>query len=302
MQKFDIHQQVTDKIVKLIEEGADSFSLPWHRTGASSIMPRNAHTGNSYNGINILSLWATAEERQYPHSLWGTYKQFQALDAQVRKGEKAALVVFYKEYDVTPDPQQQDDDGKRHVARASFVFNVAQVDGYEMPGALPPLPPIERYERAENFVKATGAEIRIGGESAYYRPSTDHIQMPDEHLFRAEGAQRSEDWYSVLTHELGHFSGASTRLNRQFGKRFADDAYSMEELVAELCSAFLCADLRITVQPRADHAHYIAHWLRVMKEDKRAVFTAAAAASTAAKYLHGVKPSHLLQASSPQPD
>jgi antirestriction protein ArdC len=168
VQKFDIHQQITDKIVAIIEAGADKASLPWHRTGASSIIPKNAVTENTYNGINILSLWATAEARSYPHSLWGTYKQFQSVEAQVRKGEKAALVVFYKEYDVEPDPQQEGDDGKRHVAKASFVFNVAQVDGFTLPGELPRLPPIERYERAEAFVRATGAEIRIGGGSAYY--------------------------------------------------------------------------------------------------------------------------------------
>ena len=284
--KLDIYQFITDKIVAAIEAGADKVSLPWHRTGASTILPKNAVTQSAYNGINILSLWATAEERGYSHSLWGTYKQFQSVDAQVRKGEKAALVVFYKEYDVDPNPDQEDDDGRRRVAKASFVFNVAQVDGYDIPGALPPLPSIERYEKAEAFVQSTGAQIRIGGESAYYRPSTDAIQMPDEYLFRA--ATRSEDWYSVLTHELGHFSGAKKRLNREFGNYFADEAYAMEELVAELCSAFLCADLGITVQPRADHAHYIAHWLKMMKQDKKAVFTAAASASAAARYLQAL--------------
>jgi antirestriction protein ArdC len=124
----------------------------------------------------------------YTHSLWGTYKQFQSLDAQVRKGEKAALVIFYKEYDVEPDPQHEDDDGRRRVAKASWVFNVAQVDGYSIGEPLPPLPPLQRNARAEAFVAATGAEIRIGGESAYYRPSTDHIQMPDENLFQKRTA------------------------------------------------------------------------------------------------------------------
>jgi antirestriction protein ArdC len=284
--RLDVHQSITNSIVAAIEAGAGDARLPWHRTGASSILPKNVASGNAYNGINVVALWATAQERAYTHSLWGTYKQFQSLDAQVRKGERAALVIFYKEYDVDPDPQQQDDDGRRRVARASWVFNVAQVDNYTFGEPLPPLPPLERNARAEAFVVATKAEIKIGGESAYYRPSTDHIQMPDEHLFReADSEQRSQDWYSVLTHELGHFSGHEKRLNRQFGKRFGDDAYCMEELTAELCSAFLCAELCITVQPRADHAHYIGHWLRVMKQDKRAVFTAAAAASAAARYL-----------------
>jgi antirestriction protein ArdC len=284
---LDVHETITNSIVVAIEAGAGNARLPWHRTGASSILPKNAATGNAYNGINVLVLWATAQERAYTHSLWGTYKQFQSLDAQVRKGEKASLIVFYKEFDVAPDPQQEHDDGRRRVAKASWVFNVAQVDGYSVGAPLPPLPPLERDARAETFVAATGAEIRIGGESAYYRPSTDHIQMPDENLFReADSEQRTQDWYSVLTHELGHFTGHEKRLNRQFGKRFADSAYCMEELTAELCSAFLCAELGFTVQPRTDHAHYIGHWLRVMKADKRADFTAAAAASAAVRYLH----------------
>jgi antirestriction protein ArdC len=285
--QLDVHQSITNSIVAAIEAGAGDARLPWHRTGASSILPKNVATGNAYNGINVLALWATAQERAYTHSLWGTYKQFQSLDAQVRKGEKAALVIFYKEYDAEPDPELEHDDGRRRVAKASWVFNVAQVDGYSIGEPLPPLPPLERNARAEAFVAATGAEIRIGGESAYYRPSTDHIQMPDENLFReADSEQRTQDWYSVLTHELGHFTGHEKRLNRQFGRRFADSPYCIEELTAELCSAFLCVELGFTVQPRPDHAHYIGHWLRVMKSDKRAIFTAAAAASAAARYLH----------------
>lgn len=285
-QRVDIHQSVTDAIIKALEAGADQARLPWHRTGATSIIPRNAATGNTYNGINVVALWATCADRSYSHSLWASYKQWQSLDAQVRHGEKASLVVFYKEYAAQPDPQDDNDTGRRRVAKASWVFNVAQVDGYSVGEPLPSLPPIERDARAEALIAATKADIRIGGDSAYYRPSTDHIQMPDPQLFRANGDQRSQDWYSVLTHELGHWSGADKRLNRQFGKRFGDDAYAMEELVAELTSAFLCAELGITVQPRADHAHYIGHWIKAMRADNRAVFTAAAKASEAARFLN----------------
>jgi antirestriction protein ArdC len=281
--KLDLYQTITDRIVATLEAGTDKASLPWHRTGAYSILPRNVSSGDHYNGINVLSLWATAEERQYQTSLWGTYRQWQALDAQVRKGEKAALVVFYKQYETEPSDEQ--DDGLRRVAKASWVFNVAQVDGYTVGEPLPPLPPLERLERAERFLAATGAEIKVGGEMAYYRPSSDYIQMPDEHLFRAAGFQRTEDWYSVLAHELGHWSGAAKRLNRDLKNRFGDEAYAMEELVAELTSAFVCAELGISVAPRPDHACYIANWLKVLKDDKRAVFSAAAKASEAAKYL-----------------
>jgi len=152
---LDVHQSITNSIVAAIEAGAGNATLPWHRTGASSILPKNVATGNACNGINVLALWATAQERAYTHSLWGTYKQFQSLDAQVRKGEKAALVIFYKLYDVEPDPQHEDHDGRRRVAKASWVFNVAQVDGYTIGEPLPPLPPLQRNARAEAFVAAT---------------------------------------------------------------------------------------------------------------------------------------------------
>jgi antirestriction protein ArdC len=283
-QRLDVHQAVTDQIVALIEAGTDDVRLPWLRSGMSSILPRNAATRQAYNGINILTLWAACETRGFDVSLWGTYRQWQSLDAQVRKGEKASLVVFYKQLEV--EPEADDDNGLRHVAKASWVFNVSQVDGYTALPDLEPLPPVERNARAEAFLAATKATIRCGGDRAYYDRSTDHIQMPDEQLFRAEDTlTRSQDWYAVLSHELTHWAGSSTRLNRQFGKRFGDDAYAMEELVAELGAAFLCAELGLTPILRDDHASYVNHWLTVMKADKRAIFTAAAKASEAVRYL-----------------
>lgn len=284
--RLDIHQAVTDQIIALIEAGTKDVPLPWLRTGMSSIIPRNAATEQAYNGINILNLWVACEVHHYDTSLWGTYRQWQSLDAQVRKGEKASLVVFYKQFEVDADPSDEGDNGVRHFARASWVFNVAQVDGFHVQSPLEPLPPIARDARAEAFVAATGADIRSGGDRAYYATLADRIQMPDENLFRAADAQtRSQDWYAVLTHELTHWAGAVHRLNRQFGQRFGDDAYAMEELVAELSAAFLCAELGLTPVLRPDHASYIGHWLDVMKADKRAIFTAAAKASEAARYL-----------------
>jgi antirestriction protein ArdC len=197
-------------------------------------------------------------------------------------------VVFYKDYEVDPDPAKPDDDGKRVVAKASTVFNASQVDGYTPAEPPPALPPLERDARIEAFIAATKADIRVGGESAFYRPSTDHIQMPDENLFRNPDSQtRSTDWYSVVFHELAHWSGAEKRLNRQFGKRFGDQAYCVEELVGELTSAFVSTSLGLTPTPRADHAQYIAHFVRLMKSDKSAIFAAAAKAAQAADYLAG---------------
>ena len=257
---FDIHASITRAIVQAIENGIGEHRLPWARTGTPSVRPRNAVTKQAYRGINVLSLWLSAEQHGFTHGLWASYRQWHEAGAQVRKGEKGSLVVFYKEFTVGTDPAV-DDDGTRRVARASWVFNASQVDGYTIPG-MPDLPPIEREANAEAFIAATGAIIRHGGDMAYYRPSSDQIQMPDERLFTGSTlSTRTEDYYSVLAHELTHWSGAEKRLNRLMRARFGDEAYAMEELVAELGAAFLCADLAITHTPRADHAGYIAHWL-----------------------------------------
>jgi antirestriction protein ArdC len=287
--QLDVHQAITDNIVAAIEAGAGDPTMPWHRSGMASLLPKNAATGNAYQGINIVSLWVAADLRNYSHSLWASYAQWQSLGAQVRGGEKSSLVIFYKQFDVEPDPEDEGDDGTRRVARASRVFNVAQVDNFAVE-TLPDVPPLERHARADAFIAATKADIRHGGEQAYYKPSGDFIQMPDEWRFR-NAETRTEDYYAVLLHELaGHWTGPAQRCDRQLGKRFGDDAYCVEELVAELASAFTCAELGISPKPRQDHAPYIAHWLRVLKANNRAIFAAAARASEAVRYLHSLQP------------
>jgi antirestriction protein ArdC len=282
----DIHAEITGKLIAAIEADPGRPSIPWRRSGKPLFMPENAQTGKAYNGINIVSLWVAAECLGYSAPVWATYRQWSELGCQVRKGEKSSLVVFYKEYETDPNPDDSDDDGKRRVARASSVFNAAQVDGYTRPDAPQPLGPIERLLAVDRFIAATGARVEHGGDRAYYRPSTDHIQMPDEGQFcGTETMTRSEGYYAVLTHELTHWTGASARLGRDMGKRFGDAAYAAEELVAEIASAFLCSELGITQDTRADHAQYLANWLTLLKSDSRAIFTAAAKASEAVAYL-----------------
>jgi antirestriction protein ArdC len=172
------------------------------------------------------------------------------------------------------------------MARASYVFNAAQVDGYQPDATAPEAAPIDPIAEADRLVAATGATIRIGGEEAYFAPKADYIAMPSQSRFTGTAtSSATEGWYSTLLHELTHWSGHESRLAREFGKRFGDDAYAMEELVAELGAAFLCGDLGITVEPRPDHADYIGHWLRILKGDRKAIFTAASAANKAAEYL-----------------
>jgi antirestriction protein ArdC len=284
---FDLHQAITDQIIAAIEQGAGDVQLPWQRAGSSfGFIPKNAVTDKPYNGVNVLGLWAAAELKHYAGpGLWATYKQWQSIDAQVRKDEKATMVVFYKEYQGEPDPGDESDSGMRRVAKASWAFNCSQVDGFRMPDAPDAKPPIERLARVEAFLAATGAVVKVGGDRAFYSRATDSITMPDEDRFLGDALQRREAWYAVSCHEHAHWAGAEKRLNREFGKRFGDSAYALEEAVAEFTSAFLCAELGITPSPRPDHAAYIQNWLQVLKEDKRAVFTAAAKASECARYL-----------------
>jgi antirestriction protein ArdC len=285
-ERRDIHADITNKLIAAIESDPGNPNLPWRRSSGPLFMPTNALTRNAYNGINIISLLVSAEVNGYSAPIWATYRQWAELGAQVRKGEKSSVVVFYKEYDTDPAPEVQDNDGKRRFARASYVFNASQVDGFTLPDAPEPLGPIARILAADRFLAATGARIEHGGESAYYRRSTDHIQMPDEGLFcGTDTMTRSESYFAVLCHETIHWSGAAHRLDRDMGKRFGDNAYAAEELVAEIGSAFLCSEHSITQDTRADHAQYLAHWLKLLKDDSRAIFAAAARASEAVAYL-----------------
>lgn len=181
--KRDLHQTITDRLIAAIEADPGKPQMPWRRSATPLWMPENALSKNGYNGINVVNLWVAAEARGFASPVWATYKQWTELGAQVRKGAKSELVVFYKEFEVEPAPDAADDDGKRRVARASFVFNAAEVDGFTPPDAPEPLGPIERIEAADRFIRATQAVIAHGGDRAFYRPSTDTIQMPDEHLF-----------------------------------------------------------------------------------------------------------------------
>jgi antirestriction protein ArdC len=299
--RFDVHEAVTNTIIAAIEAGAGEWKMPWHRSGGALSRPVNIASSKAYRGVNILSLWVAAEARGYTSNVWGTYRQWQAAGAQVRKGEKGSLVVFYKELRFNPDGAGGDDAGdnsndglteKRLFARASTVFNAAQVDGYEAPSE-PDIPAPVEFDPiavADAFVAGTGARIRYGGDRAYYSPGSDHIQMPPAETFvGTETSTPVEAFYSTELHELVHWSGAKHRLDRQFGKRFGDEAYAAEELVAELGAAFLCADLEVSLIPRPDHAAYVANWLKILKSDKKAIFTAASKAQQAVGYLEALQ-------------
>ena len=233
-------------------------------------------------------LWAAAQAEGYPGPVWATYRQWAALGARVRKGDRASPVVFCKindnkEEDVGDMPE---DRCPRVLARGYSVFHAAQVDGWEAP-ALPDQsasrldPETQRIGPVEAFFTAIDADIRPGGNRACYVPGVDQIRMPPFEAFRDPVA-----YYAILSHEATHWTGHASRCARDLQGRFGEEAYAVEELVAEPGAAFLCADLELTAEPRPDHAAYAASWLKVLRGDKRAIFTAAAKAQAAADWMH----------------
>ena len=307
-QRIDVREAITAKIVAAIEAGAGEFQMPWHRPGVAFTIPKNALTEKTYRGSNILSLWIDADEKKFEHQTWATFKQWQELGAQVRKGEKGSLIVKYGEW-IPKTARDDADAGKRLFAKAAYVFNAQQVDGYSIALSVPRPDLTERLEHVDAFIAATKAEFREGGQRAFYRHRDskgegDFIQMPPRNLFTGTATSTpTESYESTRLHELSHFAGAEHRLNRKFGERFGDKAYSFEELVAELSAAFLCAELEITNTPRVDHAQYISNWLEVLKGDTKAIFTAASLATRTVDYLLGLQPkAEPVQATDPSGD
>ena len=289
--RMDVYDRVTSKIVEELERGTRPWLKPWNAEHAAGRITRPLrHNLTPYKGINILMLWAAAELSGYSCPIWLTYQQSKELGGHVKKGEHGSPVVYASTFKKA-DSNGQGDEVEQEVPflKQYTVFNVEQIDDLPKQFYQPasePLIAMERIEHADTFFANTKAEIRYGGNRAYYALERDAIQMPPFEAFRD-----SESHAATLAHELTHWTRHLSRLNRDLGrKKWGDSGYAMEELVAELGSAFLCADLRITPEVRDDHASYIANWLEVLKNDKRAIFTAASHASKAVDYLHELQP------------
>jgi antirestriction protein ArdC len=249
-----------------------------------SAVPLRA-TGEAYRGVNVLLLWGAAMASGFRQPRWMTYRQAQDNGGQVRKGERGSCVVYAGRITRDGEPDADGEAGEVSIPfmRGYTVFNVEQIDGlgaewFEAPA--PERPEPARDARAEAFFAAQGATVGHGGGRAFFHRGEDRIQMPDRAAFAD-----AEGYYATLAHEFTHWTGHASRLDRTFGKRFGDRAYAVEELVAELGAAYVCAHLGLSATPREDHAAYLAEWLHVLKADKRAIFTAASAAQAAADYL-----------------
>jgi antirestriction protein ArdC len=287
MASFDLYQIITDRIVDMLEAGVRPWEKPWEG-GACASRPLRWN-GVPYRGVNTLILWCEAADKGFNNPTWMSYKQATDLGGQVRKGEKSTMIVFYK---LMVNEDANGDEKKFPLLRYSNVFNVDQIDGlpakYYKVAEVKKINNSKRNKKVDEFFKNYGVTTKHGGNSAMYVPSRDEIHMPVFEIFTS-----ADTYYSTLAHENIHSTRHETRLKRDFGrKNWGDAGYAMEELVAEMGAAFLCADLGITPEVREDHAQYIDHWLKVMKGDKRAIFTASTAATAAVEFMHKAQPGY----------
>jgi antirestriction protein ArdC len=289
--RTDIYTRVTNQIVEQLEKGVLPWRCPWNAEHAAGRITRPLrHNGENYHGINIIVLWMSAESQGFNCPYWLTFQQAKQLGGFVKKGEHGSPVVYtstFKKNDTDENGDAVERDCR--FLKQYIVFNTYQVEGlpqhfYAL--AEPPKETLQRIEKADRFFASTKADIRHGGNKAFYTVGGDYIRIPPFETFRDP-----ESHAATVAHELTHWTRHPSRLNRDFGrKHWGDEGYAVEELVAELASAFLCADLQITPELRGDHASYLDHWLKVLKDDKRAIFTAASHASQAVDYLRGLQP------------
>lgn len=292
-ERADIYTRITEKIVADLEKGVRPWMQPWRAGNAIGRVTRPLrHNGLPYGGMNVLLLWSEAMARGFASPTWMTFKQAAELGGAVRKDETGTTVVFASRFTKTElGASGEEFDREIPFLKAYTVFNVAQID--RLPeryyGETEPVrDPVRRIEHADRYFANTGAVIRHGGDKAFFAPALDIIQMPPFATFRD-----AESYIATLSHEATHWTAAPHRLNRDLS-RYAKDTSerAREELIAELGSCFLCADLGIVpeLEPRPDHASYLDSWLRVLAEDKRAIFQAAAHAQRAVAYLHDLQP------------
>ena len=288
--RTNLYDDVTDRIVAELEAGRFPWVQPWGRAstggvaGAAVGLPRNAVTGRAYAGINVLILWGAVIEHGYPSQGWLTFKQCRDAGGCVRKGERGSNVVYADRF--TPEAEKARAADAGDAARAIpflkrfTVFNRAQCDGLQLSLALDPVPLPYRQivPVGEELITASGVDVRIGGDKAYYVPSLDFVQLPPQPAFFQQ-----VDFYRTAFHELCHASGHNSRLARKLSTEFGSNDYGQEELIAELGSAFVCASLGIV--PTVRHADYLGCWLDTLRADNRAIFRAASSAGKAADWL-----------------
>jgi len=285
-ERASLYQEITDKIIDQLERGCVPWVQPWRKTGVNAGvgMPRNAATGRRYSGVNILLLWGAVIEHGFAGQSWLTFRQALGLGGNVRKGERGTMVVYADRFVPQDEKARARETGDEPEAipflKRFTVFNLDQCENLpdHLAAAAPPPPENLILPHAEALIRATGADVRIGVDRAYYDTRHDMIRVPPPQAYF-----EPINWHRTMFHELGHWSGAAHRLGRDLSGRMGSKSYAREELVAEMAAAFCCAGLGI--EPTVRHADYLGAWLDVLRDDNRAIVRAASAASKAADYL-----------------
>lgn len=283
----DLYSTVTNRIIAALEQGTPPWICPWRKDTSS--VPRNLVSGKPYRGVNFIMLSIGAMAATHADSRWLTFRQANQLGAHIRKGEHGVQIVFYKLHERDGKNRADSDAADCHdtnrvipLLKSYTVFNASQVDGLPERFQLPLTQPMwQPLDAAELLLSASGATIKHGGNRAFYRPADDTIQLPPKMAFPMPSA-----YYGTALHELCHWTGHSSRLNRVLGSRNHIEAYAYEELVAEIGAAFLCAHSGL--EARLEHASYVDHWLDALRRDKRLIFVAAGAAQKAADFVLGM--------------
>lgn len=291
--RTDIYARITERIVADLEKGVRPWVQPWRAANANGRVTRPLrHNGQPYTGLNVLLLWSEAMARGFASPIWMTLRQANELGAHVRKGESGATVVYASRFTKTEfDAHGGEVEKDIPFLKAYTVFCCDQIE--DLPDhyyrrAEPAPDPVERIEHADRFFDNTGAAVRYGGDKAYYSPVTDHIQLPRPEFFRD-----MVSFAAIRAHETLHWTAAPHRLNRDLSRYHKDKTdRAREELLVEIGSAMICADLGLVpeLEPRPDHVSYVASWLKLLGDDRRAIFQAAAHAQRAVAYLHSLQP------------
>lgn len=276
----EIHREIADKVIQAMQEHGSNWTKSW--TVSAGDGPLSMSTKKNYQGINWLILSMARAVGGYSSGHWATYKQWKAMGAQVRKGEQSEMVILYKPIVVKDNETGEDKSIK--LLKSFNVFNADQVDGYDAPTVT--AGHVDMPDTvADTFAIDAGATITNADPSgAFYVPSRDFINMPKQCQFDSP-----EAYSATLLHELTHWTGHKSRLDRNFTTGSGTKDYAAEELVAELGAAMLCGSLGISPEPRDDHAQYLNHWIERLKNEPKAIFTAAAKAQAAANYCHEVQ-------------
>jgi antirestriction protein ArdC len=294
--KVDIRQTVTDRIIKMLETGGNQASKRWTESAAGGF-PVNGKTGAYYQGVNVLILWGEMMEKGYSFPVWLTYNQAAEMGANVKKGEHGTQCVYFemmKKRGEDGAGEQTSGEEKAEffpMCKAFYVFNADQIENLpqafidkHMAAAPADAPKFNANEEAERIIKNSGAVLQHQGVKAFYSPSRDVITLPAREVFVTPA-----DYYATALHELTHWTGHSSRLSRDFSGRFGSEAYAFEELIAELGAAFVVGNLGFIDATIVNHASYLESWLKVLRDDKTAIFTACKHAWLASDFILGTE-------------